>query len=126
MELFGHKLRHILITWFSFLFQKLEWRIQMTIKIQALLFALTLTGLFLAGCAPIAPESTNLQLVDPTQVTQSISTPATVEQLEPFVSISPTRGSSGTIVQVIANGFPANTPVSVGLGPVNAGFGEVG
>ncbi|MCJ7550283.1 MAG: hypothetical protein MUQ30_11445, partial [Anaerolineae bacterium] len=44
---------------------------------------------------------------------------------QPTVSIVPTSGPSGTLVQVTANGFAANTPVSVGLGPVNSEFSGV-
>ena len=49
----------------------------------------------------------------------------TVEAPEPSVTISPTSGPSGTLVQVVASGFPPNTPVSVGVGPVNSQFSEV-
>jgi len=41
------------------------------------------------------------------------------------VTISPTSGASGTVVEVVACGFPANTEVSVGLGPANSQFSEV-
>ena len=44
---------------------------------------------------------------------------------QPVVSISPTSGESGTLVQVVASGFSPNSPVSVGMGPANAGFGQV-
>jgi heat shock protein HslJ len=43
----------------------------------------------------------------------------------PAVTISPTSGPSGSVVLVVASGFPPNTPVSVGLGPVNSQFTEV-
>jgi hypothetical protein len=43
---------------------------------------------------------------------------------EPTVRISPTSGPSGTLVQVVASGFPSDTPVSVGLGPANSQFSE--
>lgn len=43
----------------------------------------------------------------------------------PAVTISPTRGPSGTLVEVVASGFPADTEVSVGLGPANSQFSEV-
>ena len=56
--------------------------------------------------------------------------PALVSALEqaadnPMLHITPTGGESGTLVGVIASGFPPNTPVSVGMGPANAGFGQV-
>jgi len=43
----------------------------------------------------------------------------------PAVTISPTSGPSGTMVEVVASAFPANAEVSVGLGPANSEFGEV-
>lgn len=43
----------------------------------------------------------------------------------PTVTISPTSGPSGTLVTVVASGFPFNTPVSVGMGPQNSEFSEV-
>lgn len=48
-----------------------------------------------------------------------------LEASQPAVTITPTSGQTGTLVQVIASGFPPNTPVSVGMGPANAGFGQV-
>ena len=48
-----------------------------------------------------------------------------MEDSEPSVSISPTSGGAGTLVQVVASGFPPNSSVSVGMGPVNSGFGQV-
>jgi TolB protein len=44
---------------------------------------------------------------------------------EPTVTISPSSGSSGTLVYVTGTGFPANTPAWVALGPVNAGSSQV-
>lgn len=38
----------------------------------------------------------------------------------PTVSISPNRGPAGTIIQIIARGFPANTPVTVYAAPQNS------
>jgi heat shock protein HslJ len=43
----------------------------------------------------------------------------------PAVTISPNRGPSGTSVEVVASGFPAETEISVGLGPANSKFSEV-
>ena len=48
-----------------------------------------------------------------------------VESSQPVVAISPTYGQAGTLVQVVASGFPPNSPVFVGMGPANAGFGQV-
>ena len=47
------------------------------------------------------------------------------EASQPVVAISPTSGGAGTLVQVVASGFQPNLPVSVGMGPVNSGFGQV-
>ena len=44
---------------------------------------------------------------------------------QPAVTISPTSGPSGTLVQVVATGFLPNAPLTVGLGPVNSEFTEV-
>ena len=45
--------------------------------------------------------------------------------IEPSVTISPLGGPSGTLVQVVASGFPPYAPVSVGVGPENSEFGEI-
>jgi len=47
------------------------------------------------------------------------------EASQPIVDITPTSGESGTLVQVVASGFPPNSPVSVGIGPVNSELGQV-
>lgn len=57
----------------------------------------------------------------PTPVTPQ----ATVKTSEPAVTIYPASGPSGTLVQVTASGFQANTPVWVALGPVNSELGQV-
>lgn len=44
---------------------------------------------------------------------------------QPTVAIAPTSGETGTLVQVVASGFTPNASVSVGMGPVNSGFGLV-
>jgi TolB protein len=43
---------------------------------------------------------------------------------EPRVTIWPLSGSSGSLVQVTASGFPPNTPVTVGVGPANSQFSQ--
>jgi len=48
-----------------------------------------------------------------------------LEGSQPVVEISPTYGEAGTLVQVVASGFPSNSSVSVGMGPANAGFSQV-
>ena len=46
--------------------------------------------------------------------------------VEPSVTLSPLSGPSGTMVQVIASGFPPNAPATIWIGPANSEFGEVG
>jgi LysM repeat protein len=53
------------------------------------------------------------------------SVPFHITENNPTVMISPTSGPSGTLVQVVATGFAANTRVSVGMGPQNSEFTEV-
>lgn len=48
-----------------------------------------------------------------------------LEVSQPVVNIWPTSGETGTLVQVAASGFSANTPVTIGMGPANAGIGQV-
>ena len=48
-----------------------------------------------------------------------------MEASQPVVAIAPTSGESGTLVQVVASGFPPNSPVSVAMGPVNSELGQV-
>ena len=48
-----------------------------------------------------------------------------VETSQPEVNITPASGESGTLVQVIASGFPPNSPVSIAMGPVNSELGQV-
>ena len=47
-----------------------------------------------------------------------------VETSEPAVTISPTSGPSGTLVQVVASGFSPITSVSVAVGPENSEFSQ--
>jgi len=44
---------------------------------------------------------------------------------QPVVNIAPASGEPGTLVQVVASGFPPNAPVSVGMGPVNSELNQV-
>jgi len=48
-----------------------------------------------------------------------------MEVSQPMVNIAPASGESGTLVQVVASGFPPNSLVSVGMGPVNSELGQV-
>ncbi|MBC8335067.1 MAG: hypothetical protein ISR59_00485 [Anaerolineales bacterium] len=48
-----------------------------------------------------------------------------VDGSNPAVTISPSSGPSGTLVQVVASGFLPNSQVLVGLGPVNSEYGQV-
>jgi len=48
-----------------------------------------------------------------------------VETSQPAVNITPISGESGTLVQVVASGFPPNSPVSVGMGPINSELGQI-
>jgi len=48
-----------------------------------------------------------------------------MEASQPAVDITPTSGEAGTLVQVVASGFPPNSPVSVAMGPINSELGQV-
>ena len=48
-----------------------------------------------------------------------------MEAFQPVVDITPTSGEAGTLVQVVASGFPPNSLVSVAMGPVNSELGQV-
>ena len=48
-----------------------------------------------------------------------------VDTSQPVVSIVPANGESGTPVQVVASGFPPNTSISVGMGPINSELSQV-
>lgn len=43
---------------------------------------------------------------------------------ESSVTLSPLSGPSGTMVQIVASGFPSNVPVTVWVGPENSEFRE--
>lgn len=94
-------------------------------KFLFLILVLILNVLVLGGCAPafsnpIPMDVPTLPLTQP-----PVILPTAPVMSEPVVTISPTSGESGTLVQVVASGFPSNSPVSVAMGPVNAGFGQV-
>jgi len=90
-----------------------------------LLLALALVPIvLLGGCA--------LSITIPTDTPTSIPTPVPVTILptepviyNPIITISPTSGQAGILVQVVASGFMPDTPVSVAMGPINSGFSEV-
>ncbi len=43
-------------------------------------------------------------------------------QASPTLSISPLRGAAGTVLQVSGSGFPSNTNIDLGAGPVGMGY----
>jgi hypothetical protein len=47
---------------------------------------------------------------------------ATAPQYEPDVTISPTSGLPGTDVEVVARGFPPDSPVEIGIGRVDSEY----
>jgi hypothetical protein len=108
-------------------------RIKMKNKLFPLTLALIFSVLFLGGCMPPSSENMEIQTALPSQLSmptlEQLPMPVTpqvaVKTSEPAVTISPDSGSSGTLVQVIASGFPANAPVWVALGPVNSEFSQV-
>lgn len=60
--------------------------------------------------------------IDPPPSAQSLAPPAA----EPSVTISPTSGQPGTVVQVGVRGFPASAPVEIGVGPWRSEFEVIG
>jgi len=90
------------------------------------LLAFTLVAFVLGGCTPTTfTVSMEVPTLLPTPV-PAIYTPTTETiTYNPIITISPTSGDAGTLVQVVASGFMPNTSVSVAMGPVNAEFGEV-
>jgi len=88
-------------------------------------FVLILNTLILDACTPasIEPVSENVLTLPTEAVPVVLPTESIV--YPPQVTISPTSGQSGTLVQVIANGFLPNMPVSVGMGPANSEFTQV-
>ncbi len=51
--------------------------------------------------------------------------PVALAQSSPTVALSPTSGPPGTEITVMANGFPPNTPVVIGIGPPASEYGVV-
>jgi len=85
--------------------------------------ALILCVLVLGGCTSAKNmEAPTIPLAQPSM---STAVQVAVTTSEPIVRISPTSGASGTLVQVVASGFPANAPISVALGPANSEFNQV-
>lgn len=97
----------------------------MIIKLTTLKLAFILSVLILGGCMPASTVPMQIPPVSPTQLPIAIPSPVTVKISKPAVTISPTSGPAGTLVQVIASSFPPNSPVSVTLGPINSEFGQV-
>jgi hypothetical protein len=97
----------------------------MRIKPKTFQWALLVSVVLLAGCAPAASVSTEIAaetpapppVVTPVQVTTQPPTPAVI--------ISPTSGLPGTQVQINARGFQPNEPIVVAFGPLNSELGIV-
>jgi hypothetical protein len=87
--------------------------------------ALILSVLVLGGCAPALAGNLETQTMPLAQPSTITATQVAVTTSEPIVRISPTSGVSGTLVQVVASGFPANTPIAIALGPANSEFSQV-
>ena len=94
-------------------------------KLSTLVFVLILTALILGGCGPGPAQPTEVPTATPAELPTATPTQVAVETPESAVTISPTGGPSGPLVTVVASGFPSNTPVSVGVGPVASEFSEV-
>ena len=88
-------------------------------------FVLILNTLVLGACTPASIETVSENILTlPTEVVPVVL-PTEPIVYSPQVSIAPTSGQSGTLVQVVANGFLPNMPVSVGMGPANSEFTQV-
>jgi hypothetical protein len=94
-------------------------------ELSTLKIALILSVMFLGGCTPFSSENIEIQIETPSQLPMPIPTQVAVKSSEPTFTISPNNGPSGTLVQVVASGFPSNAPVSVALGLVNSVFSQV-
>ncbi|MCJ7567529.1 MAG: hypothetical protein MUO58_08320 [Anaerolineales bacterium] len=97
----------------------------MIIKLTTLKLAIILSVLILGGCMPASTGPKDIPPVSTTQLPMPDPTQDVLTTSEPTVTISPTSGPSGALVQVTASGFPANMPVWVALGPVNSEFNQV-
>ncbi|HSG45251.1 MAG TPA: hypothetical protein VLA72_19060 [Anaerolineales bacterium] len=87
-----------------------------------LFIAFFFNALVLGACTPASIEPISENVVKlPTEVVPVVL-PTEPIVYAPQVTIAPTSGQTGTLVQVIANGFLPNTPVSVGMGPVNSEY----
>jgi TolB protein len=70
-----------------------------------------------------SPSQLSMPTLEP--LPKPVTPQVAIKTSEPAVTISPTSGPSGTLVQVTASGFPANAPVWVALGPVNSEYSQV-
>jgi len=93
-------------------------------KLSTLGLALILSVLVVGGCVPASNQPMEVATATPSQLPTAVPTQVSVKASQSAVAISPTSGPSGTLVQVVASGFPPNTFVSVGVGPVNSEFGQ--
>jgi hypothetical protein len=97
-------------------------------KLFCLILAIMLGVLAISGCGPYAAGNLLPSEVPPSSPTplpatqQPVILPTSVAAYNPFVSVSPPSGQPGTLVQVIASGFPPNASVSVAMGPAGSEF----
>jgi hypothetical protein len=91
---------------------KFGWRV---LLIPGLLIVLCLCG----RQAVAGSESTALAAKSVDAVSGTFTTGA---ELSPAVTISPTSGPPGTLIQVVATGFQPNMSIMVGVGPAGRGF----
>lgn len=102
-------------------------------KLSTLALALTFSVLVLGGCIPTSSENVDTQTEPSSQLSmptleplpQPVTPQGDVQTSEPAVTIYPASGPSGTLVQLTASGFQANTQVLVALGPMNSEFSQV-
>ena len=84
-----------------------------------------LSVLVLGGCAPAFshPAQIDVPTLPPTQLPVILPTEPVI--YDPVVTISPTSGHAGTLVQVLASGFLPYVPISVAMGSVNSELVQV-
>jgi len=94
-------------------------------ELSFLISMFVLSALVLGGCAPAFSDPVPLAVPTKTPTQLPVILPTEPAEYNPVVTIFPTSGEAGTLVEIVASGFPPNSPVSVGMGPANAGFGQV-
>jgi hypothetical protein len=93
-------------------------------KLSTLRWALILSVLVLSGCAPNSAKPTEVPKATPTQLPMATPTQVALKTPLAAVTISPTSGPLGTLVQVVANGFAPNTLVSIAVAPENSEYSQ--